>query len=229
MKFFKIVATVVLGIILVHLFFIGVFFAIVGFESREDAKYAKASGWNCSQEKFCDEYAALYKAKIQELKTTYEIDCNEDIEQYNSGNDNILTVNLYNDEFTIVMRFGNFGLYGGYYVDLYYYGSDSGDLDDYGNYKHLVDFINDLTTYVAYDTRSEESDNHFEKLHDECIQLELKNNSYMYHFDHIVGDVGYSVGLKKDNYGYYYKMQKNSSVNILSNSFSFEGILKPLH
>ncbi|MBO7305068.1 MAG: hypothetical protein J6V09_07605 [Clostridia bacterium] len=221
-------ATVVLGIILVHLFFIGVFFAIVGFESREDAKYAKASGWNCSQEEFCGEYIALYKAKIQELRILCGIDCNVDIKQSNSDGNNILSVNLYNDEFTIVAYFANFGMYGDYSVDLYYYGINSADLDDYEKYRNLVDFINELTMYAAYDTKTEENCNHFAKLHYECIQQELKNNSYMYHFDHIVGDVGYSVGLKKDNYGYYYKMQKNSSVNILANSFSFKGILKPL-
>lgn len=72
------------------------------------------------------------------------------------------------------------------------------------------------------------SENYFEKLYSDCIENDVKGTGYKYHFDHMIGYVGYNVATETSMGGYYYMMQKNSDNEILSSFYGFEGILKAL-
>ena len=79
--------------------------------------------------------------------------------------------------------------------------------------KNLVDFINELTHFVAYDTRKEEADNHFEKLYFECIEESCTGKNYNYHFDDFIGHVGYDVELS--NFGINHRFLSPTSCLVL--------------
>ena len=49
------------------------------------------------------------------------------------------------------------------------------------------------------------------------------------HFDELIGYVRYAAYLNEMNKGYYYKMQKDSTIKVPSNRFVFEGLLKSLN
>ena len=86
-----------------------------------------------------------------------------------------------------------------------------------------------MTNAVAFDTKAD--GNHFEQLYMQCKEQNVpgsKGITDLYHFDQIVGDIGYRIRIESETYGYYYKMQKNKELEILSNRFTFNGLLKPL-
>ena len=195
--------------------------------SSED-DYIKSSNWNCTNEEFVEEYIEYYNSKIEELKAFYGIECLEIVKMLEHDNDIIYIKQFYNDEVTIEVLFANRGLYGDYWVELYYFSENIDDLNNYEKQKKYVDFANDLTNAVAFDTKAD--GNHFEQLYMQCKEQTDpggKGITDLYHFDEFVGDVGYKVGVQLDTKGYYYKMQKNKELEILANEFSFNGILKP--
>ena len=196
-------------------------------ESPED--YYKDANWSCTNEEFNDMYMPAYLAKIEELKQKYNIECTQISEVKDYERDVGYEIYLYNEVFTVKLFFANrrYGC-GDFWVHLYYYGNEAVDLKDYEKQKPFVDFINELTRYVAFDTKNEESDNHFERLYLDCIENGEKNATYNIHFDDLVDYVRYFVTLENANKGWYYKMQKDDNLEILANIYGFEGILKPL-
>jgi len=101
--------------------------------------------------------------------------------------------------------------------------------EGYSSEQTARELANEITNSFAFDAKTDK--NYFKALYDECIKNtadETPHASYKYHFDDLIGNVGYYVALNKDNFGYYYKMQKNSDLDILSNHYRFEGLLKPL-
>jgi len=210
--------------------------SITSCESPED--YYKDSNWSCTNEEFNDMYMPAYLAKIEELKQKYNIECTQIFEEKDYKRDVGYKIYLFSDAFTIDLFFANrsflswdgapAGGYGAFRVHLYYYGNEAVDLKDYEKQRTLVDFINEFTRYVAFDTRSEECDNHFERLYLDCIKNGEEHASYVIHFDELIDYVYYGVDLEICGAEWWYKMQKDHDVHILSNSFEFEGILKPL-
>ena len=197
--------------------------------SSED-DYIKSSNWNCTNEEFVEEYVEYYNSKIEELKAFYGIECLEIVKMQEHDNHIIYIKQFYNDEVTIEVLFANrSGLYGDYWVELYYFSENIDDLNNYEKQKKYVDFANDLTNAVAFDTKTDK--NHFEALYFECLnqtKIDFQAASNIYHFDQIVGDVGYGVAVHSDSYDYYHKIEKNENYDFLSNRFTFNGILKPL-
>ena len=134
---------------------------------------------------------------------------------------------IYSEDYTIVIFLGNSarGEVGFYDLYLYYYNDDRLN----GNYdviKPVVEFANEITNILAYDTQTEE--NQFEKLYYEALSSDDKFASNYYHFDNSVGNVGYLVFLKPEfsETGYYYMLQKKGSLKPCF-YFRFEGLLKP--
>ena len=188
-----------------------------------DAEYKDSSNWNCTNEEFETIYVGEYTRIVEELANKYGINYNQLTKAYMDRGDFYFWLDLYSDEFTVELRFVNLGSHGKFHVNLYYFSQNIDDLNNYEKQKKYVDFINDLTNVVAFDTKTDK--NHFERLYAECEYIDV---SYIYHFDHIVGEVGYVVSIGRESDGYYYKMQENEELEILSNRFTFDGILKPL-
>ena len=203
---------------------VGWFFLIcLLFSPNDFNEYSEGARWNCDSDLFYSSYVPLYFEKIDELRNHYGIECSEIINQTDIEGDNIVEIFLYNEKFTIALLVAKRGYYGHYRLQLYYY-----DLQDAATRNNVVNFVNDLTQYAAYDTKSEESENYFEKLYSDCIENDVKGTSYKYHFDHMIGYVGYDVATETSMGGYYYMMQKNRDNEILSSFYGFEGILKAL-
>lgn len=217
----------VLSLVIIFAFFM--FMLLLSVLTLNDGAYYKSSGWSCSNDDFYERYVAVYKERIRELQDLYKIDCLEYSESREYDKDVITTHYLYNDLFTVCILFANRsdGEYAEYKIKLFYFGDENNSLHDYEAQENLVGFINELTAEIAFDAQSELSSNPFEALYDECVEEGKSSARRNHHFDHIVGYLGYSVNLRNDSHGYYYKMQKNSDFVIESNVFSFDGLLKP--
>jgi len=195
---------------------------------RED--YYTLPGWSCTDEDFVGAYFDTVKLKIEQLLDIYGLEFEPKYEIDTSTSSKI-RVYLFNDVSTIKIRLYNSS--GAYRVGLMFYGDENITWKDYEYQKPYVDFINDLTNYLAYDTITTE--NRFETLYNECMdEVEYDNYNYIgfgkhdiYHFDQFIGNVGYQVTLNS-NEGYDYKLGKNEDLVKMANRFSFEGLLKPL-
>ena len=195
-------------------------------------KYAENSGWSCSNEEFVDVYCEEYMKLIDTLKQKYNIVCEEELRE-SRDRDGVFKgfhIILYDDVFTIWIAFTNQNSYGYYHATLYYFGNDEAPFSDYESQRRYVEFINDLTHSVAYDTKQEECANHFEKMFFENLQITDGKpvSSYHYHFDDLVGYVGYLVNNDTHVDGSVYKMQGNPDIDYPCSKFEFEGILKPI-
>ena len=143
--------------------------------------------------------------------------------------DNELEIYLYSEKFTIYISATNCGgIYGSLDVKLCYFGDMDAPISEYSSQQNLIDFINDFVRYVGYDTKHDENDNHFERLYNECVAGEEKKNSarYAYHFDNLVGELGYYVYLNDSSYTYLYQMPIEDDQKIHANCFIFKGLLK---
>ncbi len=198
------------------------------FTNDENIEYAESSQWNCDNQSFDTAYVDFYKNKVSEIKEKYSLNCEEEWYKESHDGDSIITAYLYNDQYTIYILFANRGIYGDFTVKMFYYGDGKEAQKDDGVQSSLISFVHDLTKSVAFDSKTDDK-NQFEQLYNECLEENKSAASYIYHFDDLVNYVGYTVGLSKDNYGYYYKMQKDSDVKILANVFTFQGILKPIY
>lgn len=184
-------------------------------------EYYKDTKWNCDTQSFQNDYDTLYENEILRLKEKYELDYEESVEKTS----NMIERSLYCDEYTILITFVNCETYAKYDVCLYYYGDESG-VGEYEDAAHVVNFINDLTNYVAYDADTEQ--NRFALLYDEA---KASKKSYAYHkihFDDMIGNVGYGVSLNSEGGGYHYRLCHDEDFQKDSHYFDFEGLLKPL-
>ena len=193
---------------------------VIFLTSCNHVEYFEKTGWNATEENFRTDYYYAYIAKTEELKVLHNIEWYVEDEFFPKG----YYVYLYDDHFTITIRFLEDGGLGFYCIDLYYYGDSNASREDFEKQRPLVNFINDFTNYVAFDTKTDK--NHFEALYYECSEGK-SYASNMYHYDSAIGNVGYSVALKIDK-GYYHKMQKNDDYVAICNRYHFEGLLKPI-
>lgn len=190
----------------------------------DGSRYVSASKWKMSEGTFFDKYVPKYEDYISAAKAKYGISFTYLKEKRHGASDDQVIFYIYSEVFTAELLFLDCGDYGDFRARLFYYGADAADLNDYTKQKPYVDFVNELIGKVVYDARVDT--NYFASLYDECIELAVKQSSYIYYSDETVGDVGYQVGLLQDGFGYYYKMQRKSDYQIAANVYEFNGILK---
>ena len=222
------IASALLIALIVVVVLVLTFFAMMFLGNDAETEYAKSSQWNCDNQSFDTAYVDFYKNKVSEIKEKYSLNCEEEWYKESHDDDSIITAYLYNDQYTIYILFANRGICGDFTVKMFYYGDGKEAPGNDGVQSSLISFVHDLTKSVAFDSRTDDGKNHFEQLYNECLEENKPAASYVYHFDELVGYIGYTVGLSKDNYGYYYKMQKDSNIKIPANAFKFQGLLKPI-
>ena len=187
-----------------------------------DGNYYKMSNWNMSDEEFLEEYVKECEFKLDELMNVYEPEYIKDIEVTSLDNgDSRCVIHLYNEQFTLELTLRDVGFYGSLNASLYFFGGEAERKDE----QVLLAVLNGFVRYFGFDTKNDESENHFERLRSEAVNEGLTHGSYYYHFDEMVGDVGYSVILQNSHFGYYYKMEKNADIAIVANRYYFEGVL----
>ena len=194
---------------------------VIFLTSCNRVEYFEQAGWNATEENFQTDYYYAYMAKTEELKVLHNIECHIEEKFFQKG----YYIYLYNDDFTIGIRFLNSEKLAFYRIDLFYYGDSEASRKDYEKQRPLVNFINDFTNYVAFDTKTDK--NHFEALYYECSEEEPFTSNY-YHYDSIVGNVGYYISLNTNAFGYYYKLQEDDDCMAICNCYRFEGLLKPI-
>ncbi len=197
---------------------------IFSFLLYEDVSYYEGSEWNCSEEEFREKYVDLIDTKVCNLKEKYNLVCEYKIETPPDSSGCIIKVTLFDETFTMDFVFGCKTRYGYYLANLYFYGNGEDDLTNYDAQKVYVDFLWELTDLVAYDINSET--NIFEDSFNYCMQNNVEGFNENIHFDSLVGYIEYGVGLKCEHYGYFYKLEGNSDLEIQSNVYSYKGLLK---
>ena len=197
----------------------------------ENDEYEKATGWSCSNEEFADVYYAEYLAIVDTLWQKYGITCEKEIEEWHGENGALdgFTIEFHNDVAMVSITFNNHNSYGTFRIRLNYFGNDEAPFSDYESQRIYVEFINELTHSVAYDTRQEECANHFEKMFFENLQITDGHpaSNYYYHFDDLVGSVGYVV-VNDTFVDGSNKMQGDPDIDYPCSIFEFEGLLKPI-
>ena len=190
--------------------------------------YFKEINWNCDKNTFLSYYDNLYSSKILELKQDYNLQYQEKKHIEDKGQQGVeICYYLYCGNFTIRLEMYNGKEHGVCQAYLYYY-SENISLNEYEKVEPLVNFINDFINYVSYDAKNDT--NHFETLYFEALHRESFFAKEELHFDHAVGSLYYLVDLygSSDTGGYYYMMEKNTSLQKECYRFEFEGLLKPI-
>ena len=192
--------------------------------------YNEKCGWYCDNETFENQYFNYCNEEIVRLMGKYSLTGTLEHEKH-VDNDSSLSYHfyVYSEDYTVVIYIvnGNRGDTGFYNLQLFYY-NDNRLNESYDDIKSVVEFANEITNIIAYDTMTEE--NQFEKLYYEALISNKEYASNYYHFDNAVGNVGYYVNVGEDagglSAGYYYMIQKHSSIKQCYH-FKFEGLLKP--
>ena len=193
--------------------------------------YSEKCGWYCNDETFKNEYFNYCNGEIVRLMDKYSLTGAFEYEEkrYEANSNIRYTFYIYCEDYTIALGIANCnrGDTGFYDLRLFYYNDDRLN-ENYDDIKSVVEFANEITNIIAYDTKTEE--NQFEKLYYEALSSDEKYASNYYHFDNSVGNVGYLVFLKPEfsGTGYYYILQKKDSVKPCF-YFRFEGLLKPFN
>lgn len=195
--------------------------------------YLDKYNWYCDNETFENQYITYCNDEIARLIDKYSLSGNfeyeKDIDDIDHDSDLAYDFYIYSEDYTIVIHIANTarGEVGFYRLRLFYYNDDRLN-ENYDDIKSVVEFANEITNIIAYDTKTEE--NQFEKLYYEALSSDEKYASNYYHFDNSVGNVGYLVFLKPEfsGTGYYYMLQKKDSVKPCF-YFRFEGLLKPFN
>ena len=193
--------------------------------------YSEKCGWYCDNSTFENEYYNYCNDEIVRLMDKYSLigEFEYEEERYEANGNIRYTFYIYCEDYTIALKIANCNRGDTGYYDLYlFYYNDNRLNENYDVIKPVVEFANEITNIIAYDTKTEE--NQFEKLYYEALKSDEKYASNYYHFDNSVGNVGYLVNLREDaggsSAGYYYMLQKHSSMKPCY-YFKFEGLLKP--
>lgn len=225
MKKIKFIARFVLFIIFGTIFagLIGFCLLCLTYLIFPEDEYAKSSEWSCDNETFSKEYLDIYISKLEELQAKHGIICELRITENNDNGQCSYDIYLSNDEFAIHFILRNNKSFGEYTVRLEFYDKEINSLYNYDKQRNAVNFINEFTHYVAFDTKHDECENHFERLYLETVQNQNSNriNTYIYHQDDLVGNIGYSISTP-----YIYKSA--DGIETAENYYLFEGLLKPL-
>lgn len=191
-----------------------------------DNDYFLEANWDCDNETFLSYYDNLYAEKLQELKTKYNIECEENKEVENNDSDGAEIIHyLYNEEFTMIFYLSSDNTYSSIRSELYYYGKET-LTQNYSDVQNIVGIYNEFINYVSYDAKTDV--NHFDKLYGEALNNDDLFASENLHHDDTVGTLGYTVYLNYTDGGYYYMMEKNNSFEKESHWFKFKGLLKPI-
>ena len=195
--------------------------------------YSEKCGWYCNDEIFKNEYFNYCNDEIVRLMDKYSLTGAFEYEEkrYEDSSNIAYNFYIYCEDYTFRIHIANTarGEVGFYNLQLFYYNDDRLN-ENYDDIKSVVEFANEITNILAYDTKTEE--NQFEKLYYEALNSDKKYASNYYYFDNSVGNVGYYVKVGKDagglSAGYYYMLQKHSSIKQCYH-FTFEGLLKPFN
>ncbi len=216
----KIKITLIILVVIISLSLNGC--SLLKLENKKEFEYCKSAGWDCETKKeFFEIYKPFYINNIDDILKQHAL-CVEKIVEENEENGEF-DLYYYNDVNTIHFHFCQTTGFAFFKANYYCYSVNGADLHDYQTQRPYINFFNEIIKLYAFDVRGNE--NAFKDLFEESIDGR-GYASNIYHFDNFCGNVGYYVGVQRDIDSYYYKLQKNSSVEILSNRFSFEGILK---
>lgn len=200
---------------------IGAFVGFFALDTEISCSYYKGTEWDCTSEEFIRDYWPTYREKLETLCEEHGIEADTHI----TKNGDCITVLLYNEQATVDVTLNGGNLYGTYSVNLYYY-TEKGASSAYTEMLPYVSFINDFTRFAAYDTKADEHPNHFLRLYEEALASDSSPAaSYSYHFDKMVGYIGYKTHTAdKDNY-HYMGMRDFDADERPCISFCFKGLL----
>ena len=219
--------SIIVAVLTVIVLFIVPLVAII-YNNESNASYYLSSGWNCDNEKFKTMYLNRYGEKISELKTLYNLHFEEKLEVIlNEEYDGItLVFSLYCEEYTIIFKLASFGDLGTVDANVYYFCDDANKCE-LENIQALLSLTNEFINYVSFD--SIKDGNEFVRLFAESKSKpdgeQFESNRY--HYDSMIGNIGYYVCLIPKDWSYYYMTKGDDEAGKYGFRFTFEGLLQP--
>lgn len=158
-----------------------------------DSKYRDSSSWDITDTDFMDVYHSYYVNNIDSLVGDYGLDFTRMV----SVDDvNRFSVSYYNDDELVIFHFLNdTGGFGAFRSEYFYFNIEKNNLLDFSKYQVILSFITEVNELVAYDYQGS-SDTYQELFNN---NMDDEPNTYYYHSDSNVGNVGYWV-MWGDNY-----------------------------
>ena len=187
--------------------------------SCSDLNYYKGTGWDCSQEEFYANHYDTTKAKLKELATENGIDIV--LESADLSDDHFMIV-VYDDKFTCYFNFNCEELWGTVSADLYFYGSDESELNDYAAQKKYVDYLNAVLCNFAYDMNTET--NVFESSYNYCT-AEVRSYEKVLVRDAMTGGVAYGVKLDTERNVINHTLRGDKGFAYKCNLYHYKGLL----
>ncbi|MFA5006796.1 MAG: hypothetical protein WC509_04975 [Candidatus Izemoplasmatales bacterium] len=158
-----------------------------------DSQYRDSSCWDITDTDFMDGYYNYYLDNISSLVSDYGFDFTrmvivDDVNRF--------SISYYNDDELVIFHFLNdTGGFGAFRSEFFYFNFDKNNLLDFSKYQAILSFITEVNELVAFDFQG--SSDTYQELFDNNIDDEP--NTYYYHSDSVVGNVGYWV-MWGDNY-----------------------------
>ncbi len=152
-----------------------------------DNDYRDSSNWNVEDAEFMDDYYYFYITNIDAIANGYNLGLTQEIivEDVNR-----FTVSYYDDDEIIRFSFLNStGGYGMFRSRYYYFNAEMEKLFDFSRYSTLLSFVSDVNAFVAFDYQGDSST--YQELYNNNLGHE--SNTDYYHFDSVVGNIGYWV------------------------------------
>ncbi len=224
--------------ILIGLQFVAVALAVLisclFFLSDPPDEYYKGADWRYSEENFATEYIPYFEERLKYWFDEYGL--SRDGELKVSDSSNLREYYFYSDIYTLhfYLRTGTPGSDGLSSGDctfmLLFFETENSDIYDYSQQKKLVDFLNSITSELAYDAVTQ--GNEFERLYDLCVekrpsQYESCSYSNIVYDAPYSPDVKYEVSTSDVGWSGLYKMQGDRDIDIKCNKFLFSGLLNP--
>ena len=199
--------------------FLALVILVLSLASCGVSTYYRGAGWDCPQEEFYDRYYSATGAKLVSVAAEHGITAY--LEGTDVEDDHFLLV-VYDDMFTCYFNFSCEELWGKVTADMYFYGENADQLNDYSLQQKYVDFVNHVMQLIAYDMNFET--NVFEDAFNNCMTNSALSYEKMFRDDYMIGEVkyGFTLNLEREIGNHTAKTEKGTWKY---NYYYFEGLL----
>jgi hypothetical protein len=167
--------------------FLILFFVCISCIGCFDNEYSDSSNWAISDIEFLDEYFDCYITNIDSIAGGFDLGLTQEISIEDENRFNV----SYSDDDEIVKFYflNDTGGFGWYRSDYCYFNENKEVLFDYSRYFTILSFVSDVNALVAFDYQGDERT--YQELYENY--LVQGPNTFYYHFDSVVGNIGYLV------------------------------------
>jgi hypothetical protein len=153
----------------------------------KDHAYRNASNWTVTDDVFMQQYLQFYTSSITMIYNKYDFEYTQEVA---IEEDNRFSITYQNDCEVIKFIFLNDrGGFGHYRSNYYYFNDDLEGIFFYEHHNAILAFVSEINSIVSFDYQGD-VDTYYDLY---VNHLTHQQNTYFYHFDSVVGYIGYGV------------------------------------